>query len=475
VTPDARRMKRSLVTWCVFLGTICVGLGLMLDGAAQDGSSGAASATATVTAQRGTTEALLLDAEKWANTKVGRTYATGTELKTGSRSYIEVALDEYNSFRIKGTTQIKVEKILDTSEDESGAVIRLVELQLIDGEVNARLNRLPDDVRVKVSSPTAVAGASGTGFTVGFDKLKQLTKVKVVESTVLVEARDRPDKAVEVAALQQVEATPWQGGTITASGRGLLSETLLGKAFVDKFRQKPEEIDVTVTGTAPAPDELSGRNERRTASQEAALDNARSALSATVLGLAVNEFTTVADLLADDEALAEKVYGAIAELAPAETRFDDDDACTATLTLKLGQLDETLGQAVAGTIASVEEIAKADYLAKFGARAAITTKRAATVDAQRRLTEKIFGSVIEGGRVLNDVATEPVRVTIQGVVRGAVEVEEHYYSDGSVTVVMSCPGEQIAADHGNLVGDTFLSSPEPAVIHDFADYRAMHE
>jgi hypothetical protein len=463
-------MIRSLLTSVVFLGVVCVGAALVGDGAAQDGESTAAK----VTAQRGTTEALLLDTEDWVDTKIGRVYTTGTELKTGTRSYIEVALDENNSFRIKGTTQVKVEKIMAASEDEAGKVIRLVELQVIDGEVNARLNDLPEDVRVNVASPTAVAGASGTGFTVSVDALKKLSKVKVVDGGVLVQALDSADKKVEVDAFQQVDVTPWEGGTIQATGHGVLSEKVLGKAFVDKFRQQPEAITVTAAATAQAPEELRNTPERRAAAEEEATDQARSNMSALVLGLVVNELTTVADLLAADETLATKVYAAIAELKPAETEFGDDDSCTVTLVLDLKAIDETLGKAVAGTIASVEELAREDYLAKFGPQAAITTKRAAEVDAQRRLAEKIYGSVIEGGQVLNDVATAPVRVTIQGVVRGAVVTETHYFSDGSVTVVMTCQGDAIAEQHGDIVGDTFLSSPEPAVISDFMDYRAMH-
>jgi hypothetical protein len=33
----------------------------------------------------------------------------------------------------------------------------------------------------------------------------------------------------------------------------------------------------------------------------------------------------------------------------------------------------------------------------------------------------------------------------------------------------------MAERHGDIVGETFLSSPEPAVTHDFADYRVMHQ
>ena len=475
-------MTRFLLSWCVILGVVCIAGVFLIESRAQTAESAEAEASgdatasdeaATVTAQRGTTEAMLLDAEEWATTAVGRTYTSGTELKTGERSYIEVALDENNSFRIKGTTQVKVDKIFSTSEDESGQVIRLVELEVLDGEVNARLDRLPDDVRVRVASPTCVAGASGTGFTVSFNKLKQLSLVNVIQSSVVVEALDRANKRVTVNALQQVEATPWKGGQITAVGRGIPNEDLLGKAIIEKLRQGAEAITITAAGTGQPPQDETDKDKRRALAQEEATDAARAKLTKIVLGLAVDEQTTIADLAGKDEKLAGKIYGLIAGLEPAEPTFADDDSCTATLTLKLGTLSEAVGRALPATFASVGEITQAQYLEQFGARAAITTKRAATVDAQRRIAEKIYGSVIEGGRVLNDVATGPVRVTVRGVVQGGEVVEEHYFSDGSVTVVLSAPGDQIAAQHGDLVGDTFLSSPEPAVLGDFADYRAM--
>ncbi|MBN1919430.1 MAG: hypothetical protein JW889_16155 [Verrucomicrobia bacterium] len=464
----------------VVLGIVCVAAmvltgSLMRDAASSEPGDSGEAPSAKVTAQRGATEALLLDTEEWAKTSVGRTYVSGTELKTGERSYIEVALDENNSFRIKGTTQVRVDKILAGAEDEDGTIIRLVQLEVLDGEVNARLGRLPDDVRVRVASPTCVAGASGTGFTVSFDKLKQLSLVNVVESSVVVEALDRADKKVKVEAFQQVEATPWQGGRITAAGRGIPNEDLLGKAVIDKLRQEAAAITITAAAIGQPPQDENDNAKRRALAQEEADNGARAKLTQIVLGLAVDEQTTVADLAGKDEALAGKLYGLIAGLEAGEPAFGDDDSCTVTLAVKLGAISDVVGQALPATFASVGEIAKADYLDAFGPAALITTKRAATVDAQRRIAEKIYGSVVEGGRVLNDVATGPVRVTVRGVVLGAEVVEEHYYSDGSVTIVLSAPGDQIAAQHGDLVGDTFLSSPEPAVLRDFTDYTGLQE
>jgi len=430
---------------------------------------------ATVTAQRGQTQALVSNAKEWSKTEVGAAYAAGTELKTGKRSYLEVSLDASNCFRIKSAAQVKVERLFDAAEDESGTVIRLVKLQVIDGEVSARLDNLPDDVRVKISSPTAVAGASGTGFTVSFSKATRVSLVKVIEDTVIVEALDRADKKVKVNALQQVVVISWKGGRIIATGHGVLSEKLLGKDFIEKFRQKPEQIQVVATATGPAPDDIAGRDERRVESEAAALDAARAALSAAVLQLAVDESTSVADLLDKDQALAAKVYTVIAAATATETAFGDDDSCTVTVGVGVKVLGEALGRELVGLIATVREIPKADYVRTFGDQAAITTNRAAVLDAQRRLARKLYGGVLEGGQTLEDAAKKDaqVRQTVTLTIRGAAVEKEHYYSDGSVAVVMSCPMDPIADRHPGLVGATYLSSPEPVVVHDFADYRLM--
>jgi len=481
---------RSIIACLAVIGVLGLVAGPVVEVAAQadaeaeEAAAGDAASSpndaATVTAQRGKTEACVADGEEWAKTEVGRAYAAGTDLKTGKRSYIEICLDEANGFRIKSSTQVKVGKILDTSYDESGKVVRLVELQLAEGEVSARLAKLPKDVRVRITTPTAIAGASGTGYTVGFNSAERLTLVEVVDKAVLVEALDRANKSVTVSALQQVEVRSWKGGKITATGHGVLSEALLGKEFVEKFRQKPEDIRIVATAAAPAPEDVADRDGRRAESEAAALDAARAQLTAIVLQLAVDESTTVNDLLAKNDALGAKVYDLVAAAPVIGTVFGDDDSCTITVRLPMAAIARALGRDLPGTIASVEEIAKADYLKKFGAQPLESTTRAAVVDAQRRIAGKINGSVVEAERTLGDVALRDARVrtTITGVVRDAVVEEEYYFSDGSVTVFMTSRLGQVAENHPEIVGDVYLSSPEPVVLHDFNDfmeYRFMRE
>lgn len=450
---------------------------LMLACAAQATEEAAedASQSATVTAQRGKTEVLLTGAEEWTKTELGGAYASGSELRTGTRAYLEVDVDPDNSFRIKSGTQVRVDKIFEAAQDESGKIVRLVELQVIDGEVNARLERIPDDARVDVTCPTAVAGATGTGFTFAFDQAAKRALVKVSQSRVLVEARDRKDKSVTVNALEQVEVQSWKDGKIIATGRGVLSEKLLGAEFVERFRQQGEEAKVSAEATAPAPDDLTNTEARRAESEAAALDAAHAALTALVMRLAVSESITVADLLARDTARAARVYEIINAAEPVETAFDADDSCTVVVEASLAAIGEALGHDLAATIASVREIPNEDYLRVFGAEALTTTKRAAEVDAKRRLAGKLNGSIIARGRTLHDEALRNgrVRTTVLGVVEGAIVEEEHYFSDGSVMLLMSCMLTKIVENFPALVGDTFLSSPEPVVFTDFEDYRVM--
>ena len=434
-----------------------------------------------VTAQRGTTEALLLDATEWVKTQIGAIYAGGSGLRTGPRSYIEVYFDEANGFRIKADTEVRVDKVLETSEDGSGHVVRLVELEVIDGEVNARLGRLPEDVRVNVTSPSAVAGATGTGFTFIFNKREQDTLVKVVHDTVVVGARDRADKQVAVAALEQIEVRPWADGKLTATGRAVLSEKELGKEFVARFREKEGELKVSAIGTALASDDVTDRDLRRAGSQEAATDAARSALASLVLQLAIDArpdagATTVADVLARDKA-ASKVYELIGNAEVSGVTFTEDDACTVVVQVDLAALAEALGRKLGATVRGVREITEDDYVNTFGAEALEATRKAAEADGKRRLRLKLNGSIIARGRTLEDEAVRnaDVRLTILGVLDNAVVEEAHVYSDGSVALLMSCLLSKIAENHPEIVGALYMSSPEPVMLNDFMDYRFMRE
>ena len=106
---------------------------------------------------------------------------------------------------------------------------------------------------------------------------------------------------------------------------------------------------------------------------------------------------------------------------------------------------------------AVIEITEDTYLKAYGADEMIATKRAAKVDAYRRLAGKIHGVVIDSRTTLGDYAKKDgaVKRTISGVVRGAKEVSTKYYDDGSIQTTMETSGNQVKKKLTPVTGDIF--------------------
>ena len=107
-----------------------------------------------------------------------------------------------------------------------------------------------------------------------------------------------------------------------------------------------------------------------------------------------------------------------------------------------------------------------EYSGIFGARARLTTKRAAIADAYRNLAGKIYGVVIDSKKSLENIAEDnkKVALTVEGIVRGAHEINADYYSDGSVEVLMEIKGLVVKNELIPVTGDIFgidcISGPE---------------
>jgi len=401
--------------------------------------------------------------------------SSGAYLKTGTHSYIEVEFFDQNCFRLKSKTEARLEQLGTAAEEGSEKVVRVIKMDLIDGETGVKLKGLPDDCVVQVSTPAAIAGASGTGFSVGFNKLQNISLAKVFENVVKVTSRDKPNKTVEVNSMQQVEAFPWRDGYITATGHGVLSERLLGAKFIESHREKPEQIKIMATGRADAPAEIKDEEQRCLKAFEDAVADARSSMAGIIIPMHIDENISLADLLKDNPNLSKKVYEIIAASEIVEKRFHPDNSAEVTVKIDLKALSKIIGRDLTAVLATVREISKQQYLKQFDKRAYLTTKRAAEVDGHRRLAEKIYGSVITSDSTLGEIAAadKKITVTVKGVVADAKIVAERYFADGSIALDLAAPGTEIVEELGAVVGDNFLSSPQPVLISDFDQYHML--
>lgn len=407
---------------------------------------------------------------KWNSVELSAKYSMDTTLKTGSHSFMQVGFDEFNSFRMKSNTEVIINALEEKSKEKGGNIIKIIKLDILDGEIGVKLEQLPKDSIMKVSGPTAVAGASGTGFSVLANKVKSVTRVAVFDSSVVVEAFDKPNKSVKLAEFQETTAAPWKGSMITGKGIGYLSRRQLGDEFVDKFKQPEGDIKIEAKGVAPAPENIDDRDERRKVTEQTAIETARAELAKLVLPMSIGQDKTVADILKESPEKSKQVYEAISKAEIANLAFADDDTATVTASIKLSDLSKALDADIAVVLATIKEITRAQYLEKFGARAYETTFTAAKVAAQRNLAERLYGSVISIGNTLRDEAGKDNQITvkIQGFVRDAKVSLIRYFDDGSIEVILEAPGEQVQTDLGRgLVGDIWLTSPETVQVDDF--------
>ena len=417
------------------------------------------------------------DTSSLKKAKTGTALTAGTHLKTGKRSYMEVAFLNESCFRIKSRTEAVLDKLGEAVEKGGGRVVRVVKLELIGGETGVKLSNLPRNYLVEVATPAAVAGAGATGFSVNFDKINKESFVKVFDNVVKVASRDKNDKFVEAKPMQQVEVFPWKEGHIKSTGHGVLSGTILGKEFIDKHREKPEEVKIVTTGRAESVTGIEDVHKRRAKTFEAATGDARSSMAGIIIPMHIDDRISVADLLKDSPELSKKVYEIISESKVVDSKYLPDFSAEVTVQINLASLSKAIGKDLTAVLATVRELPKAEYLKKFGTKAYLTTWRAAEVDGHRRLAEKIYGSVIDSKTTLRDVADtdNKIIITIRGIVKDTEIAAERYFADGSIAIDMVVPGAGVAHHYSNIVGENYLSSPEAVYVTDFDQFRALSE
>jgi hypothetical protein len=380
---------------------------------------------------------------------------------TGAKSYCVVQLNEKNSFRIKQNAEVVIAKIWEEAKKINGTVVSEVQLNLLRGELTAKLDELPKGSEFNVVGPVAIAGAAGTVYTVSVESETQKTSVTVLDHAVHVQSMNEPDKFIEIQKFQSVSASPWANTHIEALGRGVLSEEILGKKFV-----QAAESDIKIEGWG------NGH------SAEDAKLKAIHQLSKTVLQLRVDQETTLESQMMQDQGLTRKVYQTLSGAKEVGSIQNPDGTFQVKVQIGLLEVNQALGKSLQGMTQSVIPITLSEYSSKFGALARVTTQRAAQVEGYRNLAEMIYGTVVSSETTVEDFAVkdDTVRTVVQGFVKGAVVRQTQYFSDGSIVLLIEMRGdiipEQLGPVTGNVFGQNYLSGPQ---LIEFENFDEMME
>jgi hypothetical protein len=382
-------------------------------------------------------------------------------VKTAAASFLELKIDDKNRFRILENTELKITSLGDSKNLPDGKVIKLVSLNLYNGKVASKLDKLPSGVRVNIESPSAVASALGTAFIVSADSKSSASSVSVMDSEVIVASSEEPDRSTIVKPYKSVDVMPWDGAYIKAEGSGLPSKEALKRAA---GLSGAEQSVITAEGSGHNADE--------------AKSNALTKLNEKIYLMKLDDERNVTDVLNNETAsrLLNKIANAtIIALPP-----DKDGMSRVRAEIALLNIEEALGHKLILAAGRVYQMAVEDYGRKFGAQTRLMAKRAAVVDSYRRLAEMIYGVVIDSKTTVRDFTTtsDVVKVSVEGVIKGAKIVDEKYYSDGMVSVTSIVKGtdlKQRVADVKPDVnfGKNYISAPQNIGVLQYMDYMAF--
>jgi len=390
----------------------------------------------------------------WDKVKQNDVLGINDSIKTGIDSYAEMELSPGNSIRLKEKSQLAVKDLETESKDYDGKVVRLTDFNLIEGDLALKLDQLPKDTLLQVSSPTAIAGARGTAFNVKYNAEAKMTDVGVLESKVKVTSSGEPNKFLEVSQYKKVSVAPWALATPQVRGSGILSEKILGKQFV-------EAVNTPIIEAIGVGD-----------TEEKAKDSAIYSIAKRIMSIAVSADKRIEDVLNDNPSLCQGLYSYIAKAEIISTKKSEGKV-EVVAHLPLAEVGNIIGKSLPAFPSIVKQITMKEYGDKFGAQARVTTQRAAQLDGYKKLAEIMYKTVINSQTTLKDMEIKDDRITtsVEGVVQGAEILDTQYFSDGSMTVVMAIRADlvvsQVAKITGDIFGANYFTSPVVIDIDDF--------
>ena len=125
--------------------------------------------------------------------EIDKFYNFGPTVKTGRSSYVDFLFSEGNTFRLLARTKLKI------LEDVQNPKLKII--QLTQGNVDLKLDRMPKGTTLQVETPSAICGAVGTRFGCSFEKDNPGSRehsFKVKEGNVRIASRFTVNDNVEI-------------------------------------------------------------------------------------------------------------------------------------------------------------------------------------------------------------------------------------------------------------------------------------
>ena len=436
-------------------------------------------------------ECLQAGEEEWKPAAMGEKLKAKDSLKTLNNSYADMQLDPQNRFRLRENSVLDIERLGHEARDPDGSVVKIVDLGLLEGELLARLDRLPVGTRLNIRSPVAIAAVRGTTFAMGIGSDTRTTRVAVSNGRLTVKAIGEPQKFVPVDAQQHTVVSPWGKAILRARGTGLPPKSLLIKRLGDpkvpikdaremlerlrKPRPSLKNIVISASASATAPAGIEDREEARRLASEKARSRARKEIIRKLEMVRLSGEETIGDVMNKDAGICRSLFELTLRTGAVEQYDVKTRTSTVQLSLPLEPVRTVIGRDISFAWTKISPVSLKDYAAAFGGFIRAATARAAQVDAYRRLAENIYGTVVNSTTTLRDftVRNDKIEIAVKGVVRGAGEVSRTYYSDGSIDIVLDISGSTVTSGlspvTGDIFGKNYMASPVALSADDFIE------
>ena len=429
---------------------VCIVLSIILMGFILHPIYTNSSHKATVEKTHGIVQSSLNDSD-WEDIQVGAQLDTNHYVQTSTDSFCDIAVDKKNKFRLKESTKVKIEKLWDLDPAKNTGIVKIISINLMEGEISSKLDDLPDGTEYEVVSPISVAGAKGTGFSIRYHRRLRRTHCQVYDHAIVVKSVSNPKQITTVKQYQSIEVAPWDNAILYADGTGVISDHIFGKGYAQNQIKNQRSI-VAIGETS---------------------DEAYQQLKTILLNIHVQTELTIGSFLLQNLEKADNFYNLIDSL-PLQTRNGKF-----AIELSLDKIESNLNISLPQRAGNIRSISLGEYGKLFGAKARVTTKRAAQIDAYRKLAESIYGIVIDSQTTVQDFATQNdiVVTKVKGLVQGAQIISSTYFSDGSVMVRLKMNGnlipEQLSSQVGPVFGSTYMSGPNLISFSSFEEFKKI--